>query len=1191
MFKIVLVLMLIGTFVQTAYAGELDQQSKQAGKDIGNVVRGKVGTKDGVKSHLVEPLTKQNVQLQTIDNSKAAETAPFCGQGEVRDKKIAIRVTLSTSSVTIETDTNDDGVLDSTRSFTVSRICIDGYATGTPPSLSYYRWTVVNGIAGSVSSGQLNGCVETTVQPATYVGGAVAKLFSETTGRTIVDSSLLGSVATYYSGKMEDCQGNTQKPEETKYYSNPYTINDAATAKSVACTPNSTDPSCQAYTGIKKGNQNVAGTTSGSGNAACTIVRTVIDQKGPQNGKICEASTLYFPTGYSEQAQICYKTAGDRWDYNSKLRVRCDPYGKSLTLEGWAYWEGAPCGTKGNHPPDDQIKHTLPFGGSSTSQIIGRFSTNRRMDGDNTAANDIGDVRCVSDVTPFNVRLSHSCPANNETCTYMITVENVPACNSFSISITPPVSDTIDDGCDYYEKKGCKMTDEWWYDAQNNKVQTMANGASTNNFLSATCKNFPTVGSVCREWWKKDRLYLCESDNKKYEPDLERASVVKSTADNMNSDSVKYQKTAYNTAETKDCIVEIIYPEIAFLTKPQCEIAGGKVICPLDYSFNETINKCEKLPECPLETTYNPQRDRCERAISYSCPLNYTFSSVNHKCEATPLCESGVYTPTRDVCESTPVPSCLSGFAYNATNQKCEKEPTCETGTYNPTSKKCESVSTIVCTSGYTYNSTTQMCEKMPDCLSNSTYNATTDKCEANAVMSCIANTIWNPTTQRCEATPTCYFGGEYNSINNRCEIQATSQYKCSINSLLYATLSACQAACTGGTCLEELICISGYTLSNGVCAANATCPTGTNLNGATDKCETNPLYTCNLGGFTYNASSGKCERSPICASNGVLNTTLDLCELPRQITCQSGIYNPSIDKCEATPTCSSGGSFNSTSGKCEDQAILCPLSSGMTYNQTTQMCQKPPACPSGGSLNPTTDKCEANPNPCPPGYTYDPIANNCSVTPICTGGSLNPFREMCELLPKCVKVEYKTAECKYQNPQTKSGLYCAIDEIPIQAGETSRRIDRDCAGIKQCEIACIVQIPDSSKKSGYRYEKRACSDNGNNTYTCQNGGYQIQKNCDCIIETFDPDELKEEECEISCLVKSPRAVPQGNVKNDHEMRRCDKTIVNNEPVYTCPLGANDTKVKDCDCPDAFGLTVGVLSALEQAINDRECVE
>lgn len=929
----------------------LDQQGKQAGENANKTFRSVI-KEDTIGWRMYDPLTKQSANLYTIDNTKMGQASALCGYNSTQNESLALKVSLNTASniITVSSDTNKDGVLDSTSTYSVTKVCIDGYTVGTPPAVTYYKWTVsAIGVVSSVMSGQLNGCMDITANPATYAGGSISELYAKATGRTITSSSLNGSDVTYYSGEVKDCSNQTKDITATKYYDNPYKMNDAAIQQTITCPE--TDMSCQAYSGLNKGYQNVSGSGSsgGSTTSVCSIVRNIIDQKGPQNGIICESNKLYFPTGYSDSNKICFKTVNDRWDYNSLFQVRCDSFGKELTLEGWAYWEGAPCGIEANHPPANQIERKLSYGGTSSDAIIGKFSVNYRLDGPNTAYNDLGNVTCYSDAYPMNVHMSHACGANNESCTYNLTVDNAPTanCANFSITITPPTGETIDNGCSTYESQSsCVLLNEWWYDANGMKVQTVSNKTPTNNLLEASCKSFPVVGTVCKEWWRKDREYQCTSSNTQYNPDITRATTIAENAEDKDTGTIEYPKSVWNKENTSSCMIAIKF------SIPPANLCG----CPVGYTYNQINGKCESIPICPAGSTYNSTTDMCEKSPSLTCPSGYSLDPTTGVCKASLICS--------------------------------------QTGVINGV-KWCKLAS----------NTSGMQCPDYP----------------------------WNISMY-------------YNMGIDKCYYYAPSG-----------------------------ICITGYTQG------------------------------CVWGTCYY------CVASPLCTNGGTFDSVNDICTVT------------------PTPSCESGYTSNPTTGLCETQ----------------------PTCLSGGSLNANT--------------------------------------HMCEAVAACDDTMYRETQCVYQDPATKTGLYCDINSYPPQLNEVSRWIYRDCIESKQCTVSCVVQIPDINQPEGYHYETKVCIDNGNNTYTCPNGGYTIHKNCDCIIETWDPKETEGEQCDVSCIQKVPQYAADSVSKYEYTVTPCNKTVVNDQPQYTCPLKSGAILYQDCQCIDTMGLSAGVLGAIISATEDRVC--
>ncbi len=770
--KIALALLLLLLLSSTSSA--LDERGRAAGENAGSYGLSKMGTQSGLDARSKMPLTDQNTQLQTFDGSQQGTATAFCGQGTVQGQKQAISVSVAVGSIYVSTDTNNDGYLDASGTFLATKVCHSGYQNGG----SYYAWSVdVNGIVSSVSSGSpLDGCVDPGTAPPSYTGGKIAQLYANMTGRQITKSETSGNTVYYYSGSVTDCNNISKNITQTKYYNDPYSMESDGTAQLSATCPTG-DDYCLAYrsapSGVSNAYDNASG-NSGQAGVSCHITRTIIDAKGPHDGIICEAGKLYYASGYSDTNQYCMSSQS-KWDYNSMFRIRCNQYGSEMTLEGWAYWEGAPCGNSNyaNYPPDNQISRSLSYGGILSDQIIGQLSVNRRVGGDNVSPNDLegSATLCYSNITPLTVHLSSSCPSTNEYCQYGISVEHAPACGSFSITLAPPPGEDIANSCTIYEQQaGCKLKDETWYDAQGNAIATMSNGTPTNNQPPETCQNFPVAGTVCKDWWRKERRYQCAGTSTAYTPDTTRAMAAATSANNDAGNSVQFSRSAFNKENTSNCMIE------ATATDPS-------------------------------------------------------------------------------------------------------------------------------------------------------------------------------------------------------------------------ATASPCSAA--------------------------------------------------------------------------------------------------------------------------------------------------------GGSMQ--------------------------------SGG--------------CVTKQYLTSTCRYQNAATKSGLYCDTTGVPTIPNETSRQVYRDCIEQSQCNMSCVIRVPDASQPSGYGTKSVSCIDGGNNTYSCPNGGNLIIKDCDCTIVTWDPAQTKGEDCEVACLVNQYGSEASSNVTRDYLLLTCNKTYLSGNPTpqYACPLSGGQTLHQDCACVDTFGLSAGVLGALSQAVKDREC--
>ncbi len=492
------------------YAFTLDTQGTQAGSVSGNFANQRYNSKDKFHDNVKAPMTDPNTPVTTLDGKQQGSAAPICG-GDINNAKQVIQVTYTvgypttdnngvqsyTASITVQTATATPGVLDSTVSAALDKVCQAGYMyQGT-----YYQWEVFqNGTINISPHVAPVGCVFPESTPLTYVGGQLSKRYADITGRPIVSSDTTATTITYYTGDVQDCTGKKKDLSQTRYYDNPYQMQSDAQTYGLTCTdPN--DPTCSSYAGVQS--SVITRTQTGVPQiVTCNITRTIGKNTAPENAIICTASRLYYAPGYSDTNKWCQPQT--RWDYTSQLIIRCDPNGRSMTAEGWASWEGAPCGTQADFPPDNQIIYNLPYA-TFTDTVIGQFSVNKRNGGSNTAYNDRGDTSCYSDTNPLKVHATSTCAADMSSCQYVFTVDNAPNCSPFTITVTPPIAEHINDPCQIYEQNyTCKIQNETWYDAGNNTTAVIAIGAPTHNTVQTTCQTFP-VGIVCHDWWQKKK--------------------------------------------------------------------------------------------------------------------------------------------------------------------------------------------------------------------------------------------------------------------------------------------------------------------------------------------------------------------------------------------------------------------------------------------------------------------------------------------------------------------------------------------------------------------------------------------------------------------------------------------------------------------------------------------------------------
>ena len=483
----------------------------------------------------------------------------------------------------------------------------------------------------------------------------------------------------------------------------------------------------------------------------------------------------------------------------------------------------------------------------------------------------------------------------------------------------------------------------------------------------------------------------------------------------------------------------------------KCE-ASPTISCQSGFNYDSSLDICVQPVTCPSGGVLNGITDLCEIVFSTAlCPAGYTYNSTYAACIKDVTCPSGgIYQPSRDVCELSPTYNCPTGYTYNSSTGKCEVSPQCPSGfSYNATADRCVKSAILTCPSGYTYNTSTGKCERSPSCPPGGSYNSYYNRCQtaASPYYICSYNNRTYSTLSQCQSnckqTATCnvsyQYYGEYGVWDNNCYtspetsecigtcvygappvtspppgsvrigIYATNTFYGCFNDYYYRVTSyTCPLgnySCSGSppscsksySCSTGYNCPSGYYLSGSVCVASPSCPNGGTLNGATDKCEITPIFSC-PSGSSYDSALKMCVTSASCGSGGVLNTGRDVCQITASINCPSGYnYNSSTGACETSPVCNIGV-FDPTIDKCKVVASdLCP--SGYTFNNTTGKCEIAPPCPSGALYSNTIDKCTVDAqHDCPVSYSYSSTSRMCEAQPLCPSGSYDPNTSSCYL-------------------------------------------------------------------------------------------------------------------------------------------------------------------------------------------------
>jgi hypothetical protein len=576
----------------------------------------------------------------------------------VKDEKVFARVVVSDSTFTFSYASDPyRGVLDRTFSTSFTYLCAGGmcqyWDNVNKRFTSCTKFRVINGQVITQSVATLDGCVNPRNQgqlPSYFAGPLISELleYYKSIGKPITTSKVnqdTNGIAEYFGGKVENCQGQAKNPPETQYLNNPYTMNDRALYYYFTCNP-SQDPTCRAVKrAMEQGNS--------SGTRTCVIQRDVrMDPVGRTDQRVCTPGQKLFPDGYSTASVACF--SGDRFfNFSSYFWLECDPDGKGYVLKGWGYWEGAPCGTAGTFPPFPQVQVRYPMNQTLDWVEIGRLSVNRRRGGQGLSDGDRAsptELDCVSnDPTPMKVWMRNTFYSNTRRNVLEVRIDNAPACNFFRWSnITELVGEYVGD-CSQYEKDNCKLVNEWWEDANGQRVQVIKDGnpvqqltgcveilrdeESSKNWTSQaqtyqsppqncvwppkTCKTISgSLGTrtECRQWWKKIREYKCgqtSASNYNFDPVKEKTLNILKTLEwdqrstgqmsysvDGSSRETRYIGTAGDDPQClsgdKYCIVKKSVGGNVSFDIVQCIGSGNTWTCPTDGGSVVENCKCGK---------------------------------------------------------------------------------------------------------------------------------------------------------------------------------------------------------------------------------------------------------------------------------------------------------------------------------------------------------------------------------------------------------------------------------------------------------------------------------------------------------------------------------------------------------------------------------------------------------------------
>ena len=472
-------------------------------------------------------------------------------------------------------------------------------------------------------------------------------------------------------------------------------------------------------------------------------------------------------------------------------------------------------------------------------------------------------------------------------------------------------------------------------------------------------------------------------------------------------------------------------------------------------TYDSSVDQCVQNATC-AKGVLNPSKDRCEQDYVPVCGTGWTFNSATQFCEKNPVCIIGTYSNTYDKCVLAYTPTCVSGYTYNSTRTRCEKTPPdCPNGTtYNVTTNRCEQSAGSACTLvGGTWNGT--------NCTVNGSYAATATNSGGDIFA------IWGKYPIDCYPVPNfgTYDSGYGLLFSQRMSGSGrnSSPYGCTMKNTTASTIEF-QYVLTQYTGTYDVLQVSssmyipsggsvGFGFYGGASAATHTwvrvikivytCPSGGTLSGSTCNTTSNVAASCPIG-YTHDGS-GRCYANPTCPSSGSFDGVNDICYLTFGKSCTSGSYDTISNACVLDPICDEG-ILNTTLDKCQlSRDVVCSIGvKDLVTGKCTFVasCQSnatlvvdkctnypiPLTCPSGTDT--TLDVCYSNVNDCyvdnsyinantlaysaslktclveekiacATGLTWSETYIKCEAVPICYNGMYNPENDFCYISTK----------------------------------------------------------------------------------------------------------------------------------------------------------------------------------------------
>lgn len=515
----------------------------QAGNDLGSAAVQRFGSPGTVNSEISVPMTSRDTPMRTLDGNKFFSAQLLCPSSR-KFIEVSIQVGGSgdISQVTVSQDIDMDGNTDFVFSvpFPVSGVCANGIIScqaGTWGNCSYYRWSAdasarvglataaISDLGGcycvnaSCGSNLVQGNLSTVLRD---LGGGVSGAVQAVNRKyAVTDVKEEGSTITYYGQDAGQCSGSpgpygSSSPEQ--YYS---TGSDAglANAKDAAQTSQAGDPA--SYYSLIANSQ--AAQESQGDYRQCSVIRNIT---------VTTVTGCSSP-GDSLDPSLNGCTINDLRPYPRTIKTHDGgsggscyfPQPGSITSSGGSLYIGNYlCGD----PHGGVVKNArIRFlcGGAQVIVYSREYETA-------TISCPSGDLAWIEGWY-YTSNANHiSCPAG-----YSDGLCNGLCCMK-PADRTDVIDDTVDNRCLAYETDPqCRLRDE-----QSDGVYTFNNYNPTSLSPLSSCRTFTGYlpHDVCRDWWRKDRTYICETPGRYDFTDTKRRVDAVYSSSSANSGSLVY---------------------------------------------------------------------------------------------------------------------------------------------------------------------------------------------------------------------------------------------------------------------------------------------------------------------------------------------------------------------------------------------------------------------------------------------------------------------------------------------------------------------------------------------------------------------------------------------------------------------------------------------------------------------------